>query len=180
MDGTYDPLELFKDALKDRSEEKVPGEANSRDIYLYFCHVRDKFEKLEKKIGFTWRKVCGYNDAGRAYKLWRVKDLSKLRKAGTYVIIGKSNGNNDSYLMMLEDMKACNTEEEKIVMWSKFATGEGTLDHAISLVVAEDGSKMLHDDGFTNGCMEFSIEAIAGRMEDLSICYALNLFEVAT
>ena len=166
------------DALKDRSEDKVPGEANSRDIYHFLCHVQEKFEKLGKKITYRWKKVCGYNDVGRAHKLWRVKDLAKLRKPGTYVIIGKSNDNNDGHLKMLEDMKACNTDEEKLVLWSKFATGEGTPNHAISLVIAEDGTKVLHDDEFPNGCLEFSIEATASRMKDLSFCHFLNLFEV--
>ena len=49
------------------------------------------------------------------------------------------------------------------------------MDHAISLVVKADGQKILYDNGFRENQKEFSIDAIAGRMKDIKLCYVLDL-----
>ena len=52
------------------------------------------------------------------------------------------------------------------------------MDHAISVVVKADGQKIPYDNGFRDNEKEFSIDAVAGRMEDTKLCYVLDLHKV--
>ena len=64
-------------------------------------------------------------------------------------------------------------------MWGLVAKAERvTMDRAISLCVKADGQKILYDKGFRNNQKEFGIGVIAGRMEDIKLCYVLDLHEV--
>ena len=45
-------------------------------------------------------------------------------------------------------------------------------------VLRQMGRKILYDNGFRENQKEFSIGTIAGRMEDIKLCYVLDLHEV--
>ena len=80
---------------------------------------------------------------------------------------------------MLSDIHALKTEGAKLALWGNMAKGvHKVVDHAISLVVKADGQKILYDNGFLKNKKEFSIEAIAGRMEDTKLRYVLDLHDV--
>ena len=102
-----------------------------------------------------------------------------MKRAGIYIMLGKSKRKSIKYVKFLYNLNHLKTENAKLQMWRLVAKGEYlTMDNAVSLVVKADGQKILYDNGFRENQKEFSIDAIVGRMEDIKLCYVLDLHEV--
>ena len=182
MNGKFTGLSIYMEALEKAENDKMSKGANAGDIHQFLCYVQQKNLDGGRNIDFTWRRLCGFDSkTNRAKKQWHVSDLVNvnLKRSGIYVLLGKSKRNSVKYVKFLTKLNNAKTEELKLQMWGSVAKGECvTMDHAISLVVKGDGQKILYDNGFRDNQKEFSIGAIAGRMEDIKLCYVLDLHEV--
>ena len=182
MNGKFTGLSIYMEALEKAKDDKMLKGANSGDIYQFLCFVQQKNLEIGRQIEFTWRRLCGYDsETKRAKKQWHVSDLVNvnLKRVGIYVMLGKSKRKSIKYVKFLYDLKRLKTEDAKLQLWGLVAKGECVkMDHAISVVVKADGQKVLYDNGFRDNEKEFSIDAVAGRMEDIKFCYVLDLHEV--
>ena len=86
--------------------------------------MQKKNKEVATNIDFVWKRLCGYDtQTYQAKKCWNVRGLVKvnMKKAGLYVMLGKSK-RNSVYLLKNK------SEDEKLDLLSKIAT----MDHVIS------------------------------------------------
>ena len=97
-------------------------------------------------------------------------------RVGNYLMFGKSKRSTDLYKALLKVLSRVD-DKEKLVRWGKIADGSKPMDHAVGVSVRVDGTKFLYDNGFMSGSKEYSIYNLADRMCDISLCYAVDLWE---
>jgi hypothetical protein len=78
---------------------------------------------------------------------------------------------------MVRAVKSCETEEQNVECWGRYAKGDGVPTHAIGIKVEEGKPTMLFDNGIRDGKKEFIMELLK-TVDDMRSCYELDLYEV--
>ena len=177
MNGTEDVKSVFYEALGKTVGDKMHKGANAWDLLQFFKEVKKRNLKQGRKIQFKLRKQAGVveniaiNDFNVMNGLDRCTD-----RVGNYLMFGKSKRSTDLYKALLKVLSRVD-DKEKLVRWGKIADGSKPMDHAVGVSVRVDGTKFLYDNGFMSGSKEYSIYNLADRMCDISLCYAVDLWE---
>ena len=163
--------------------DKLPGNrmakgANAGDLYVFLMEVKRLHLVNGRVISFKLKKQCGIVD-GVVFNDFNVKcGLDKIViGGGNFLLFGKSKRSTDEYVKFLKELKKMDDEGAMLLKWSKIADGLRPMDHAIGLKIADNGEKTLFDNGFKSGSKAYSLYNIADRMCDVSLCYAVDLWE---
>ena len=178
MNWTRDVKEVFLTALDKLEGDRMTRGANAGDLYTFFAEVKRLHALEGRLVHFKLHKQCGCID-GVAFNDFNVKCglLKILDVGGSYLLFGKSKRSSDLYKKFLTTMSKVGDDVVKLEKWSKIADGKRPKDHAIGIKISNTGVKTLFDNGFTTGSKEFSMYNIADRMCDVSMCYAIDLWE---
>ena len=68
---------------------------------------------------------------------------------------------------------------EQLKIYARYAKGRSSANHAVSISVV-DGVRYLYDNAFTKIKKEFSIEALAFQMANISYCFMFGICEVSS
>lgn len=105
-----------------------------------------------------------------------IKKSVLSKKGKKFVIFGKSKWATEKQKRKMAKLKKL-SEEEILMEYSKTAKGLSRLDHAVGITVDGSGKAVLIDNGFTKGFKEFSMYNLVDRMDDLCLCYEIDLYE---
>ena len=110
---------------------------------------------------------------------WKVTDLKKtvLSKVGKYVVFGKAKKNNDRHANFIKKLKKLDNDDEVAAEWVKVAYSHSAHDHGVGIIVSDDMSVKLIDNGCDNGCKLFTMVNLANRLDDVTVCYKFDLYE---
>ena len=152
---------------------------SSDDISKYLRSLVAQYKAAGKNVQYTWKRMEGSRkDANRGFNGSHVRRVMK-RKAGTFVLFGKSAWNNEPRKRMMrwlshKDM----TEAKRYKIYAGKACGTRRADHAVSIKIGVEG-RCLYDNAFNiNKKKMFSVAALAYQMEDINNCYVFSIFKV--
>ena len=75
-------------------------------------------------------------------------------------------------------MGAFKTDEGVLDEWGKIANGTHPMDHAVGIIVSDNLTAKIIDNGCGNGGIkDFSMINLVDRLEDVNVCYKFDLVE---
>lgn len=167
MNGTRDVRDVFKDAVGHRGKNFVRG-TYANDARTFLRHV-SKFHYYDSGIlvRYTFKEL-GFNNEWSIDKLY-----SNMCKKGQYIFFGATRKNNVTHQKLLKNIKAQDTEGEKMKSWANAKPMNN--DHAIGVVVDENMVGTIYDNGCSKGEKVFSLENLAIRMRWMNQCFFMDL-----
>ena len=139
-----------------------------------FKYVQELYAAKGRAMSHTCVRI-GKNQSKKGEGL-KGEDCAKtFNKPGKFIVLGKAKRNIDDYVkkLMRALVKKNMSEVDRLKKYAIYAKGTKRTNHAISVVMDEFGGGVLFD----NGCEEKTniILSIASRMEDISVCYKMDL-----
>ena len=173
MFDKHDARKLLKTAMGVEEDDKLKNGVRAEDVSAMFKYVQALYEAEGRQMRFTWVRI-GKNHAKKG-EGWKGEDCIKtFSNPGKFIVLGKAKKNNKDYAKIMKALsKKKLSEVERSKKFALYAKGTKKINHAISVVIYELGGGVLFD----NGCgeKEYSIVSIASRMEDISVCYRMDL-----
>ena len=173
MNGELDARKLLKTAMGLEMNDELKYGVKADDILAMFKYLQELYAARGRTMVFQWVRI-GKNHSHKG-EGWSGKDIEKtFRKKGTYIVLGRAKRTGQDHEKRMRALsKKSMSEVDRANKFAMFAKGTKTNDHAISIVVDEVGGGFLYD----NGCKEktYCIVSIASRMEDVSVCYKMDL-----
>ena len=97
-----------------------------------------------------------------------------LSKKGKYVFFGATRKNNDTHQKQLCSIKKLPYDDDKIGCWNKIKPLLN--DHAIGVVVNDDLSGTIYDNGCITGEKFLTILNLATRMKSMTERFLLDIY----
>lgn len=168
MNGTSDVRDVFKAAVGEQGRNFIRG-TSSEDAHKFLTYVSNyHFHKCKTCVRYSFKKL-GYNHE------WSIERLEQsISKKGKYVFFGATRKNNDSHKKQLCAIKKCTYDDDKIDCWKKIKPLLN--DHAIGVMVNDDMSGTIYDNGCVTGEKFLSIINLATRMQCMTECFLLDIF----
>jgi hypothetical protein len=179
MGGKLDARHVMKESMGVLMTDKLLRGISATDVTNFLDLVVEKNRQRGKRVKFVWKRV-GRNHGARGNG-WSVSKLKKSVldvRVGKFVILGRAKKNTQRQEKLMRAVKGCETEEQKLECWGRYAKGEGVPTHAIGIKVEEGKPTMLIDNGIRDGKKEFSVMELLKRVDDMRSCYELDLYEV--
>jgi hypothetical protein len=151
--GLYDPRELMRAVVPKKSKNFSYG-ASSNDAHNLIKKVVENNSLLGKSVKYVWKRQGQNIKGGHG---WKVTDLRKtvLSKVGKYVIFGKAKQNSLKHIALIKKLKKIGNDDEVAAEWVKTANGHSAHNHGVGIIVSDDLSVKLIDNGCDNGCKLF-------------------------
>jgi hypothetical protein len=185
MNGTKQGAEVFKEATGRGGKDALIDGVNADDGCLFLSHVAVVNSVGEKRYSYNWRRL-GNNgeDKSRPFKVSHLYSIFK--KPGKYVLLcSNRRKHSEKYKMFMKRLKDKRSSEEKrFCEWSTRVHPKNksfvrcATEHAVAVVVHEDFSRKLYDNGLRNGVANFTVEKLAERVDDVAACYAFEMSEL--
>ena len=168
MNGTKDVRDVFKAAVGEQGRKFVGG-TSSTDAHKFFTYVSNyHFHKCKSRVRYSF-KALGFNDQ------WSIEKLEQtLSKKGKYVFFGATRKNNDTHQKQLCSIKKLPYDDDKVGCWNKIKPLLN--DHAIGVVVNDDLSGTINDNGCITGEKFLTILNLATRMQSMTECFLLDIY----
>lgn len=172
MNGRDDPRSVLKTAMGLQDDDKLHYGVRSQDVLSMFNHVVAKHAAEGTIVEYEWRRI-GKNHSTKG-EGWNGKDcVATFRIAGCYIVLGKAKRNNRLHIALMKSLFRLGTEEERLERYALHARGLKRIGHAVCVAVEEDGDGILIDNG--SEIKPYCILSMASRMEDVSVCYKMDL-----
>ena len=173
MNGRDDPRSVLKTAMGLQDNDKLHYGVRSQDVLSFFNHVVAKHAAEGTTVEYEWVRIGKSRSAKGGG--WSGKDcVATFRNAGCYIVLGKAKMNNRLYIAIMKSLSRLKTEEERLERYALHARGVKRIGHAVSVFVDEAGHGILIDNG-SSGIKPYCILSMASRMEDVSVCYKMDL-----
>lgn len=174
MCDKHDARTLLKTAMGVALDDELKHGVRAVDVLAMFKYVQDLYTAEGRTMTYTWVRI-GKNQSMKGSG-WKGADCAKtFSRPGKFVVLGAAKKNDDRHGKLMRAMsKRSVSEVERAKKYGIYAKGIKTINHAISIVIDDEfGRGMMFD----NGCEEktYSILNIASRMEDVSVCYKMDL-----
>ena len=168
MNGTKDVRDVFKAAVGEQVRTFLRG-TSSDDAHTFFKYVTNyHYHKCKTCVRYSFKRL-GYNNE------WSIERLEQsLSRKGKYVFFGATRKNNDSHQKQLSTIKKYKYDDEQLECWNKVKQLQS--DHAIGVLVNDDMSGTIYDNGCTTGEKFLSIMNLATRMQCMTECFLLDIF----
>jgi hypothetical protein len=160
-------------------------DVNADDGLLFLAAVATDSHTEEKKYSYTYKRV-GNNgkDKNRPFKVNNL--FSILNKPGKYLLLCSNRMlHTKKYQALMKRLKNKSLSEyERYGIWSKVRHPERQkfvrcqAKHAVAVVVHDDMSRKLYDNGLRDGVADFTVEKLAQRVGDVAVCYAFDISEI--
>ena len=150
--GKLDARHVMKESMGVLMTDKLLRGISATDVTNFLGLVVEKNRQRGKRAKFVWKRV-GRNHGARG-KGWSVSKLQKSVldvRVGKFVILGRAKKNNQRQEKLVRAVKSCETEEQKLECWGRYAKGDGVPTHAIGIKVEEGKPTMLIDKGIRDG-----------------------------
>ena len=85
--------------------------------------------------------------------------------------------NSYKHIALIRKLKKLPNDDEVAAEWVKTAKGHSAHDHGVGIIVSDDMSVKLIDNGCDNGCKLFTMVNLANRLDDVTVCYKFDLYE---
>jgi hypothetical protein len=185
MNGTRQGGKVFKEATGRGPDDELRDGVNSDDGCLFLSHVAVENSVADKKYGYKWRRLGNNSrDKERPFEVSRL--FSIFNEPGKYILLCSNRDKHcDKYKSLMKKLKDKSLSEcNKFGEWSrrkhpknkKFVRCDTT--HAVAVVVYEDLSRKLYDNGLRDGVADFRVEKLAERVDDVASCYAFEIAEL--
>jgi hypothetical protein len=173
--GQFEPRQLLRSVVEKKGRNLNRG-ATSEEAHRMLSRVVENNLKIGKSVKFTWRRQGQNQKSGKG---WKVTDLQKsvLSKPGKYVLFGKAKKNSEKQKALIRRLNKLESDEEVVEEWGRVAEGYSTMDHAVGIIVSNDLSAHIVDNGCTYGIKDISYINLADRLEDVNICFKFDLTE---
>ena len=173
--GLYDPREMMRSVVPKKSRSLSYG-ASSNNAHNLIKLVVENNALLGKTVKYVWKRQGQNIKSGHG---WKVTDLKKtvLSKVGKYVIFGKAKKNSDKHVKFIQKLRKLENDDEVAAEWVKVAYGHSAHDHGVGIIVSDDSSTKIIDNGCTKGYKLFSMINLADRLDDVTVCFKFDLFE---
>ena len=173
--GVYEPRALLRSVISEDGRTLLKG-ATSNDAHNLIRKIVENNRLIGKNVKYTWRRQGQNVRSGHG---WKVTDLKKtvLSKVGKYVIFGKAKMNSYKHIALIRKLKKLANDDEVAAEWVKTAKGHSAHDHGVGIIVSDDMSVKLIDNGCDNGCKLFTMVNLANRLDDVTVCYKFDLYE---
>ena len=174
--GVHEPRALLRSVIPKDGRTLLKG-ATSNDAHNLIKLVVENNRLIGKNVKYSWKRQGQNVKGGHG---WKVTDLRKtvLDKVGNYVLLGKAKRNSDKHNSLIARLKKLDNEDEVAAEWGKVADGSGSHDHGVGIIVSEDLSAKIIDNGCTHGMKLFTMVNLADRLDDVTTCFKFELFEV--
>ena len=100
-----------------------------------------------------------------------------VNRKGHYVLIGLSRELDDKHPKIVKRIRAVEGKEARALQYLKTAKGRKCIDHAVGVRIVDTGNLFL-DTACRKGSVKFDILHLADKMNDVSLCFYVNLYEV--
>jgi hypothetical protein len=177
--GKVDARHVMKEAMGVLMTDKLLRGISATDVTNFLELVVEKNRLRGKRVKFVWKRLGRNHGAGG--KGWNVSTLKKSVldvKVGKFVILARAKRNTQRHEKLVRAVKSCETEKEKLECWGRYAKGDGVPTHAIGIKVEEGKPTMLIDNGMRAGQKEFTVMELLKRVDDMRVCYELDVYEV--
>jgi hypothetical protein len=177
--GKIDARHMMKESMGVLMTDKLLRGINATDVTNFLELVVEKNRLRGKRVKYVWRRVGrNYGAGGKGWSVSKLKKSVLDVKVGKFVILARAKKNSQRQEKLVRAVKSCETEEEKLECWGRYAKGDGVPTHAIGIKVEEGKPTMLIDNGMTHGQKTFSVMELLKRVDDMRTCYELDLHEV--
>ena len=173
--GVHDPREMMRSVVPKKGRNFNFG-ASSNDAHNLIKKIVENNRLMGRNVKYVWQRQGQNAKSGHG---WKVTDLRKtvLSKVGKYVIFGKAKRNSEKHNSFIQRLKKLDNDDEVAAEWVKVANGCSAHDHGVGIIVADDMSVKIIDNGCTNGSKSFSMVNLADRLDDVTVCFKFDLFE---
>ena len=174
MFDKHDARTLLTIAMGVALDDELKHGVRAEDVLDMFKYVQELYAAEGTTMKYTWVRI-GKNQSKKGSG-WKGADCAKtFSRIGKFVVLGAAKKNDDRHGKLMKAMsKKSMSEIERAGKYGIYAKGTKTINHAISIVIDDEfGRGMMFD----NGCEDkkYSILSIASRMEDVSVCYKMDL-----
>jgi hypothetical protein len=183
MNGKRKGSEVFMEATGREKDDKLLRGVDSCDAAVFISYVCVQNNRDDEMYSYIWKRI-GNNSMDKK-RPWSIKCLDDtLKKPGKYILMCKSKRNDQKHKQLIKSLKSPMSESEKLLMWHnrKHRVNKPykscTVDHAIAIVVDEDMTKKLYDNGLKLGVDDFSVSRLADRVDDVGSCYVYEISKV--
>ena len=147
--GLYDPREMMRSVVPNSSRSLSRG-ASSNDAHNLIKLIVENNALLGKSVKYVWQRQGQNVKSGHG---WKVTDLKKtvLSKVGKYVVFGKAKKNSDKHVNFIKKLRKLRNDDEVAAEWVKVADGHSAHDHGVGIIVSDDLTTKLIDNGCTKG-----------------------------
>ena len=177
--GKFDARHVMKESMGVLMTDKLLKGISALDVTNFLELVVEKNRLRGKRVKFVWKRVGrNHGTGGRGWSVSKLKKSVLDVKVGKFVILARAKKNTQKQEKLVRAVKSCETEEEKLACWGRYANGDGVPTHAIGIKVEEGKPTMLIDNGIRYGKKEFNVMELLKRVDDMRTCYELDLYEV--
>ena len=174
--GLYEPRALLRSVIPRTGRSLLRG-VTSIDAHNLIKKIVENNSLLGRNVKYTWQRQGQNVRSGHG---WKVTDLKKtvLSKVGKFVVFGKAKRNSDKHNNFIAKLRKLDNDDEVVAEWAKVADGSSAHDHGVGIIVAEDKTARIIDNGCTHGSKLFTMINLADRLDDVTTCYKFELYEV--